>query len=1219
MGVRLLFLFVFWVCSLALAGRATNTPVVEALRTAKVVRQYALTSANDFPLRDPTDWRLLASNDDGKTWVTLDRRTAELFSGRHQRRVFSLTNRAAFNIYRLQIDRVRDPTAANAVQLAEIEAMGETEQDLGPTPMFADTVSAQGENAPFELSRNLFDGQLDTKWLDYATQFADTRSSWIQWQYTAPSNVQVKSVRELISLRSQVGHAYGVEIAGRVVGALPGTNRLCFMDATGHLELFVPGGVKDVLPCQQVLLTGKSAMMEGHPNVAQAKLAKIGVTVPDQPKRVALGELLSPGMQWQWVEVEGQLAFHSQASDQVSFELEDGAHRIWVHLLSPDGLDFQKMGATRIRVGGLCEGVLNDRGKMVAGILWVAGAGDLKPVLPTNTTAEVASVAPRMALSTPAEPLTAIAQIRRLGRDELVTGIKVRLRGVVIETLGSFIQQGDEGLELWQDDGKPELARIFGDYIEVVGRVFWEDRSGPKVRAEQVKVLGKGELPQPVRLNWSQMTSGKPIDRWVEIEGVVRSTDGSHLLLACEGGQVMATVRFAAAPEVEKLVGATVRIRGVGVIATDDRGQVQGVQLIAPSLDYVEVRMPAVDAFTLAARPIGTLLLIKPPYDLAHRVNVEGTITFHQGAKFFLQDASGSAMVLARQEVILSEPLDRTMHWLFLRTTSTNQAAAGDLNLQIGDQVQVAGFPEFGGESPVLTEALFRKEGKHKLVKPVDTSVENILTGRPDASLVSLECLVLGREVLGADSVLQLRAGQKVFQGVLAGDRRAFSNLMPGSQVRITGVCQVEPNPYAGLGRNVTAFKILLRTADDLVVLARPPWWNFKHTLIVVGALIFVLVLASVWIRTLHGQVEERTKRLKQEIEEHMNTERQLAEETRRVQAEIEEHRRTEARLGEKTGLLEQEIEERKRVQAEVDRVHRELVMASRLAGMAEVATGVLHNVGNVLNGVNVLASLIVTHVQKSKVSSVSKLASLFGEHRHDLGTFMTENANGQQISGYVERLAGHLADEQSSLLEKVKTITDNVQHIKEIVAMQQSYARIGGVLEQISLQDIVEDSLRMHHEAMARHGIKIVREFEGVPRVTVDRNKVLQILFNLLANAKYACEAGIQSPKQVTVRICQSNGCVHVSVADNGFGIAPENLPKIFTQGFTTRRGGHGFGLHSSILAAQELGGSLHVQSSGLGLGAVFTLKIPVAANPALILSELDGANGNELPDRNN
>jgi C4-dicarboxylate-specific signal transduction histidine kinase len=323
-----------------------------------------------------------------------------------------------------------------------------------------------------------------------------------------------------------------------------------------------------------------------------------------------------------------------------------------------------------------------------------------------------------------------------------------------------------------------------------------------------------------------------------------------------------------------------------------------------------------------------------------------------------------------------------------------------------------------------------------------------------------------------------------------------------------------------------------------------------------------------------------------------------VEKQTKRLQAEIAEHKQTEARLAEEKKLVQAEFDERKRAEAEVERSQKQLLKASRLAGMAEVATSVLHNVGNVLNSVNVLASVLVDNLQRSKVSSVAKLAQLLGEHRADLGRFVTEDERGRQLPGYLERLAGHLAEEHVRLLEKVKLLTESIQHIKEIVAMQQNYAKVSGVLERVSVAEIVEDALRMHNEALARHQIKVVRQFAEVPPVTIDRHKVLQILFNLLENAKYACDECGHPEKQITVSI-QPHGAesILVKVTDNGLGIPRENLPRIFAQEFSTRKNGHGFGLHSSILAAQDMGGSLRAQSDGPGKGATFTFETPVAA----------------------
>src|SRR5882724_8711909 len=522
--MRSLAILILWVYSINLVGGDTNALAVRWMPLANVVRQYALTSANDFPLRDPQDWRLLASNDGGKTWVTLDKRTGEIFSERHQRRVFHITNSVAFNLYRLQIDRVRDAAAANAVQLAEIEPMGETENDLGPTPIFAYAVTAQGENPPFELSRFAFDGRQETKWLDQASQFPKLRSSWIQWQYSAPPDVVVKNVQDLLSLRSKADDAYRVEIDGVVIGRLPGTNGIYFMDATGQLKVHASRDVAELFPGQRVLLTGKSTMIDGQPNVAGADFAIRGPQAPSHSTPISLEEIMPPSGEWQWVEVEGRVAFISQEADHLIFELDDSHRRIWVHMLSPEGLNTKTIGTNRIRITGLREGVWNSEGKKVIGNLWTADARDLEVVQSTNQV-EAAPVAP-----VENQMLTTIAQVRQMNRDELLNSPRVKLRGGV---------------------------------IEVEGRIIWQPKSGLKIALEKVEVLGKGELPAPARLSLTQMTSGKPIDRWVETTGVVRSTDGSHLLLMAEDGQIIATIRFAPASQVKKLVNATVRIRGV--------------------------------------------------------------------------------------------------------------------------------------------------------------------------------------------------------------------------------------------------------------------------------------------------------------------------------------------------------------------------------------------------------------------------------------------------------------------------------------------------------------------------------------------------------------------------------------------------------------------------------------------------------------------------------
>ena len=167
--------------------------------------------------------------------------------------------------------------------------------------------------------------------------------------------------------------------------------------------------------------------------------------------------------------------------------------------------------------------------------------------------------------------------------------------------------------------------------------------------------------------------------------------------------------------------------------------------------------------------------------------------------------------------------------------------------------------------------------------------------------------------------------------------------------------------------------------------------------------------------------------------------------------------------------------------------------------------------------------------------------------------------------------------------------------HIKEIVAMQQNYARASGVAERLPLGELVEDALMMNADATQRHNVKVVRDFAEVPAVLVEKHKVLQILVNLIRNAKYACDDTGRIDKQITLRVREAGGRVQVAVIDNGIGIPPENLTRIFSHGFTTRKEGHGFGLHSSAIAAKALGGTLTAFSEGPGRGAIFTLELPL------------------------
>jgi PAS domain S-box-containing protein len=308
-------------------------------------------------------------------------------------------------------------------------------------------------------------------------------------------------------------------------------------------------------------------------------------------------------------------------------------------------------------------------------------------------------------------------------------------------------------------------------------------------------------------------------------------------------------------------------------------------------------------------------------------------------------------------------------------------------------------------------------------------------------------------------------------------------------------------------------------------------------------------------------------------------------------------------RIGGKTvGLVVnyRDITERKRVAAEIENIHKQLVEASRQAGKAEIATNVLHNVGNVLNSVNVSATLVMESITQSRVSGLAKATALMQEHTHDLGTYLTLDPRGKLLPAYLIQISEHLLADQKMSLKELKFLGQNIEHIKEIVAMQQTYAGASDAIENVNFRDLMDEALRVNMPSLPHDELHIVQEVDDIPMVRLDKHKILQILVNLMNNAKQACEASDRTHKQMTLRAGTNNGRVIIMVADNGVGIPSENLTKIFNHGFTTKENGHGFGLHSAALTAHQLGGSLHVQSDGIDQGATFTLDLPLEPQEA-------------------
>jgi signal transduction histidine kinase/uncharacterized protein YdeI (BOF family) len=458
--------------------------------------------------------------------------------------------------------------------------------------------------------------------------------------------------------------------------------------------------------------------------------------------------------------------------------------------------------------------------------------------------------------------------------------------------------------------------------------------------------------------------------------------------------------------------------------------------------------------------------------------------------------------------------------------------------VQPGERIELLGFAALGEFAPYLDEAIYRHLSNGKLPAAKKISAEDILVkGVGDAEIVEMEAQLLQDVPRSARPKLLLQDGNVLFTASLEhSDPDKSLEWKAGSLLRLRGICSIQADEM----REPQGFKLLIAGSENISVLKAPLWWSIRRTLMLLAGLTATILAAIGWIALLRRQVRLQTDVL------HEN--------------------------------------------------QKELLQTSRQAGMAEVATSVLHNVGNVLNSINVSTTLLDERARKSRVCDLKRLVTLLDEHADDLANFLNKDERSDQVRDFLRHLSERLDEEQTLALSELADLRKNVSHVKDIISMQQSYAKVSGVVETVELTELVEDTLRMNSDSLNRRNIKVVREYDAVPAISTDKHKLLQILVNLVRNANAACDQVEAPDRQVTVRVSNGDAFVRIAVADNGVGIRPEYLTRIFNHGFTTRKDGHGFGLHSGALAAKELGGTLTVRSDGPGKGATFILALPVS-----------------------
>lgn len=368
------------------------------------------------------------------------------------------------------------------------------------------------------------------------------------------------------------------------------------------------------------------------------------------------------------------------------------------------------------------------------------------------------------------------------------------------------------------------------------------------------------------------------------------------------------------------------------------------------------------------------------------------------------------------------------------------------------------------------------------------------------------------------------------------------------------------------------------------------------------GSLLVMVKALGDYKTNMEDLVEQRTKELTKaneslqlEITNRVSAQKSMEETHHSLMEEAENRLRAQMELEEANLSLKEEIDRRIKAQKEREALHKEMLEKTRLAGMAEVATSMLHNVGNLLNSVDVSTGMVTRSVQESRVENLGKVLGLFEKSQDTLGQWVKESSDGKQIVAYLHVLTLALSREREENLKELAWLRKNLAHIREIISRQQAYAKVSGVPQPSDPVELMEHALKVNEGTIKKFHIRITTDYEEMGQVTLEPQKVLQILVNLVVNALDAMRFLPQGVGHLQVKVKHVEpDRLRFSVQDNGTGIEPEHLPRLFTFGFTTKEKGHGVGLHSAALTARDMDGALFAESDGPGFGACFSLDLP-------------------------
>lgn len=375
----------------------------------------------------------------------------------------------------------------------------------------------------------------------------------------------------------------------------------------------------------------------------------------------------------------------------------------------------------------------------------------------------------------------------------------------------------------------------------------------------------------------------------------------------------------------------------------------------------------------------------------------------------------------------------------------------------------------------------------------------------------------------------------------------------------------LNPGQYTFRVKAANIYGVWGETDQTLAVTIMPPFWqtSWFRVLVILG-----------FLGTLLGGIQWRLQSIRRQ--------------NRELEKKVARH--TIDLVG-KNKELSSTLDELKQARSElVDKAHK--------AGMADLAANVLHNVGNILNSVNVSVAMIDDKLKRSKLLNLKQASRLLEKHAGDLENFILNDRRGKKLLNYFIKLEEPFSKEHEELGKQAARLTENMKLMIDVVSAQQSYSNAGRIIEYFALEDLVQDTLVLQAATIERHGLNLVTDYQPVEEVQVEKSKIIHILVNLFKNAKESMSDLDPGKRMISLKTFQDDDYVYLSIIDIGCGIPKEDLKKIFNHGYTTKSYGHGFGLHSCANYMNELGGGIRVESEGHGKGTSVTLSFPRKEN---------------------